>query len=165
MRILSILTASVFGIVLMACASGGPPAPPPGTPTAVAPPSSPAPMESEEASGGGSYTAEQAERGRTAFTDSCVECHAASEFSGSDFEFTWRRRSVWNLYSAIWLNMPEDDPGGLPRETYTDIVAYILQLNEYAAGEEALVATEDVMRGIPLGPGVDKSGAGSGGVR
>jgi hypothetical protein len=35
-------------------------------------------------------------------------------------------------------SMPESNPGALPLDDYVDILAYILSLNRYAAGDGAL---------------------------
>lgn len=100
----------------------------------------------------GFYNARQASRGLDAFTRVCAECHAVSEFRGQDFEWRWRRRTAWNLYRTMTETMPEDNPGGLPAQTYVDVLAYILQLNDYAAGTAELIASEAAMEVIPLGP-------------
>lgn len=34
--------------------------------------------------------------------------------------------------------MPDDNPGGLPEQTYADIVAYLLSLNDFPAGDSEL---------------------------
>jgi hypothetical protein len=107
--------------------------------------------------GAGFYSAQQADRGREAFVLVCAECHSSSEFSGTDFEWQWRRQTAWNLYSDILWNMPEDDPGSLPETTYADVVAYILLLNDYASGGPELSPTEDALGAIPLGPGASKT--------
>ena len=52
--------------------------------------------------------------------------------------------------------MPEDNPGGLTHQTYADIIAYILQLNEYASTDAELVPNQEAMDAIPLGPGAAK---------
>ncbi len=48
----------------------------------------------------GFYSVEQAVRGRDSFVMSCEECHSSSEFRGDDFEWTWRRQTVWNFGSS-----------------------------------------------------------------
>ena len=58
----------------------------------------------------GVYSVEQAQRGREAFTEVCRECHSSSEFRGRAFEFTWRRRTAWDLYRELRRTMPEDFP-------------------------------------------------------
>ena len=61
--------------------------------------------------------------------------------------------------------MPEDDPGGLTHQTYADIIAYILQLNEYASGDAELVPNQEAMDAIPLGPGAAKQKSRPGAAR
>lgn len=142
-----------LAVLLTACAS-----------SSVLPSSSPTP-DSEPAEAGsepgenllGFFSAEQAERGRESYRKACSECHAVSEFRGSDFEWTWRRRTAWSLYREVSSTMPEDQPGKLSTETYADIVAYLLSLNDYPIGSAELLPTEEVLAAIPLGAGVRKT--------
>ena len=107
--------------------------------------------------GAGFYSAAQAARGQDAFVAACQECHSISEFRGRDFEWTWRRRTAWALFNEISSNMPEDSPGSLAPTTYADIVAYILQLNDYTAGAVDLAATREALDAVPLGPGAART--------
>ncbi len=116
------------------------------TPTVVA----------RQPSGLGFYSLEQAARGRQRFRQVCGECHSVSEFRGSDFEWQWRRQTVWDLYRKVVREMPEDNPGGLTDQTYSDVIAYVLQLNEYDSGDAELVPSKEAMDAIPLGPGAAK---------
>ncbi len=96
------------------------------------------------------FTAEQSTAGQGAFSAVCSECHSISEFRGSDFQYRFRRRTAWHLYTIVSETMPEDNPGALPADTYVSIVAYILQLNGYEAGGSALTPTEAALRQLPL---------------
>ena len=113
--------------------------------------------------GAGFYSLDQAERGGQDFRAICGECHSRSEFRGSDFEFQWRRQTVWDLFRTMRRTMPEDMPGLLPDGTYADVIAYILQLNEYESGDTELAPTEEAMDVIPLGPGATKQPSQDGG--
>lgn len=104
----------------------------------------------------GFFSAEQAGRGRASYRQWCDECHASSEFRGDEFEWKWRRQTAWDLYREISSNMPESQPGSLPEETYTDIVAYLLSLNEYQVGGQDLLGIREELAEIPLGAGVEK---------
>ena len=42
------------------------------------------------------------------------------------------------LFKRIKLTMPEDGPGRLSDQEYTDVVAYMLDRNDYPAGENEL---------------------------
>jgi len=98
------------------------------------------------------YTEDQAIRGEGFFRETCLSCHASSEFRGSTFERQWTGRTVRDLYAAIAYSMPDDNPGGLPAQTYTDVIAYILELNDYPAGAAELKPGRDAMRAQPLWP-------------
>ena len=54
--------------------------------------------------------------------------------AGEAFRAVWAGRSVRELFDSAKM-MPPANPGSLPDETYSSIVAYILQMNDYAAGE------------------------------
>jgi hypothetical protein len=148
------ISASLLSLVVLAagCASAGP-APAPEAPAAVAPPPT-APTATAgaaaPAAGGGVYSGPQADRGRSAFRASCAECHYSSEFRGSQFQFSWGRRSVADLYVEIVRNMPEDAPGSLEDKVYVDIVAYILQLNGFPTGDHELPADESVLEAYSM---------------
>lgn len=119
-----------------------PPAPPPAT-GATPDPGEPA-GDAVEATGdrastlGGVYTADQAMVGERVFNDECGLCHASAEFSGRVFQLTWAGRPVAGFYSHVSNSMPLEAPGSLPADEYAAVVAYILKLNGYPAGDEPL---------------------------
>jgi hypothetical protein len=100
----------------------------------------------------GVYTAEQAERGSTVWVNTCLECHDQYEFEGENFTSLWTEVSLRTLYRRIYRTMPDDNPGGLERAEYADVVAYILSLNGYPTGSEELPADDGVMRSIRVDP-------------
>ncbi len=93
----------------------------------------------------GAFSAEQASRGGELFGQVCGECHAAREFRGTDFFFAWEGSTVGRFVQVVSETMPEDDPGGLPMEQYLALAAYVLQLNEFPAGEAALPADAEYL--------------------
>jgi len=105
----------------------------------------------------GVFTEEQAERGQQAYEVSCIGCHAATlrgtpggpGIAGGRFVFNWADRSVGELLDYVIHNMPIGQANTLPHETYADIVAYILQVNEFPAGEVELdsdpAVSEDII--------------------
>ncbi len=105
----------------------------------------------------GYFSSEQAERGRQSYESACGECHSLTEFKGEDFEWRWRRQTAWDLFEVITDTMPEDRPGKLPGNEYVDIVAYFLQLNEYASGSRELTPDEGALSAVALGAGAAKS--------
>lgn len=98
----------------------------------------------------GAFTAAQVERGDEVFTASCVECHSTSEMKGDDFMFNWEGSSVGRLYRAITRTMPESDPGGLPTPDYLAVVAYILEMNGFPAGEMELTADTELLNSLRI---------------
>ncbi len=91
------------------------------------------------------YTAAQATAGKTAFDADCAVCHGNTltngtmgpPLAGESFRELWGGQSVRALFDAARA-MPPANPGSLPDQTYSNIVAYLLQMNGYAAGETAL---------------------------
>ena len=134
----------VLTVLLLGCSSG-----PSTADTTPAPTDQSAAMISEDA---GYYTAEQSRRGQEVFEGICAECHYASEFRGRDFEWTWRRQTARDLFERMAETMPEDNPGSLTDQQYVDVVAYVLSLNEYPAGQVELEPAGEVLARVPLGP-------------
>ncbi|MQA89043.1 MAG: hypothetical protein GEU90_02230 [Gemmatimonas sp.] len=86
----------------------------------------------------GVFTATQAARGQDTFQQACSSCHSPAEFSGPVFQRIWTDRSVGELYHVISTLMPQNNPGGLSAEEYTDILAFFLRQNGYPEGEHEL---------------------------
>lgn len=100
------------------------------------------------------YTVEQAQRGERVFGEKCLECHAPEEFVGGYMD-GWRGRTAHDLVEAIWETMPETNPGGLKRQDYIDIVAYLFKLNGVPAGETKMDAK--TVNGIRIDGPFDKA--------
>ena len=98
----------------------------------------------------GVYSEDQARQGRQVFDMECGLCHAPGEFSGTAFQLSWTSRPVGALFSHIQMTMPQDRPGSLSEAQYAAVVAYILELNGYPAGETELTANPDSLSLIQL---------------
>jgi mono/diheme cytochrome c family protein len=118
-------------------------------PAAVAQPSSGA-AETPAAAGALSFTDAQADRGRNLFRGSCTECHYSGEFSDSQFQFKWSRRTVGSLYQLIQTSMPETAPGSLMPEQTVDLVSYILRMNGFDPGATELAPDREALDAISL---------------
>jgi cytochrome c5 len=94
----------------------------------------------------GAYSISQAARGDTVFRNTCGNCHTTSQFMGPAFEVVWDGRRVFELFDQLRSTMPLDNPGGLSRDEYTAVVAYILKLNRMPAGDADLPATDAGLR-------------------
>ncbi len=136
-----IVLNSVLMLVLAGCAST-----PEGAPmTAAGPTAAPDAAAAPDASSGAFYTSPQASRGDGLFRDNCVSCHSSSEFMGSSFQRRWRNPAVGDIYEFVLYSMPDDNPGGLPEQTYADIVAYMLSMNDFPSGDAELPTSLDAL--------------------
>jgi S-disulfanyl-L-cysteine oxidoreductase SoxD len=92
----------------------------------------------------GVYTADQAQRGQTAYTQTCLRCHKADltgiegAMKGEDFMERRREDDLEGLFLDMKATMPRGRPGSLPDQTYTDIISYLLQNNDMPAGATEL---------------------------
>jgi PQQ-dependent dehydrogenase (s-GDH family) len=94
------------------------------------------------------FTAKQAAAGKTAYNANCAVCHGSSmtngtmgtPLAGEYFKNEWFGRSVRAFYDRAHKTMPPAAPGSLPKDSYADIVAYILELNGFKAGDAPLPA-------------------------
>ena len=127
--------------LLAACSSGstGPAATPaPAAPTVVA-----SDKDAEPTTADGIFTMAQAERGAQLFRGVCSECHDAEDWTDQAFRGRWEDQSVFQLWYYINDRMPYDDPWSLSRQQVTDVLTYILQLNQLPAGEAELATDDD----------------------
>ena len=98
----------------------------------------------------GVFTEAQASRGEATFRRVCSACHDPGEFSGGRFRLTWVGQSAADLFDTIATLMPEGDPGSLTPAQYAGVVAYLLQLNGYPAGEADLPTSLSALRGLEI---------------
>jgi mono/diheme cytochrome c family protein len=88
------------------------------------------------------YTDEQSARGEAIYTKACGPCHddksLAPLLQGEPFAKNWSDKAVGTLFTKILSTMPLQDPGTLTDQQSIDLVAYILKLNHFSAGQEAL---------------------------
>jgi mono/diheme cytochrome c family protein len=100
----------------------------------------------------GAYNAAQAKAGEAVFTRICAQCHVTVQFSDANFQRAWAGRTARDLFELIRTQMPQDNPGGLRREEYAAVLAYIFQLNGYPPGESALPAADAALRHVRIDP-------------
>jgi mono/diheme cytochrome c family protein len=103
-----------------------------------------APDAAQIAQADGGSTA--AGRGKLVYAKSCSSCHR-DDLSGGDrapaligdgFWARWKGRRVKDLLDRIRTTMPQDRPGSLTAEAYTDILGYILNADGISADTEIL---------------------------
>ena len=107
----------------------------------------------------GVYTDAQAARGDTEHQNNCTSCHGTEKYAGDAFVTAWVGRTAFDLFDQIKTTMPDDNPGGLSVQQYTDIVAYIFKVNGMPAGADSLPADPEAMRRIKIDAKPDKQTA------
>lgn len=103
------------------------------------------------------FTEAQAERGRSLYRKSCAGCHASGFFKGDPFRLVWSGQPASGFFELIRTRMPMDNPASLDPAEYAAIVAYILELNGYPAGERELPDAREELDAILI---VDPPGSG-----
>lgn len=96
----------------------------------------------------GVFTDEQAARGRQIFNLQCSGCHGtdllsvdgyAPDLTGFRFTSTWHGVTLAERFEKIQTTMPLGKGGSLTAQEVVDIIAHILNFNEYPAGDQELV--------------------------
>jgi mono/diheme cytochrome c family protein len=119
----------------------------------------------------GVYTEAQAQRGSGFYAEHCASCHGASlegaehrALKGDRFWATWQDTTLDRLLTHVGTNMPHSEDGSLKgtlgARVYADIVAHILNANQFPAGQTELsassiggvrIARKDGTRDLPAG--------------
>jgi mono/diheme cytochrome c family protein len=99
----------------------------------------------------GVYATEQATSGEAVYKQYCANCHGtalsggasqgAPPMRGDKFMENWREDNLESFYTKIKTTMPRRDPKSLSEKETIDIVAYVLQANEFPAGPELTLAS------------------------
>lgn len=106
----------------------------------------------------GVFTDAQATRGSELSAKQCAVCHGDTlqgtdigpGLQGKDFKLTWSGRSLFELFDKIKATMPANAPGDLTPAQTTDLVAFVLKLNEYPTGSADLGNDKAALEGIKL---------------
>jgi hypothetical protein len=98
----------------------------------------------------GVYTVAQADRGQRAVQQNCGACHTPAEWANKVFMASWSGRSIGELHTHLRTTMPFDSPGRLSAAQYTDIVAYMLKLNDVPAGDNELPSEGEALEKITV---------------
>lgn len=99
----------------------------------------------------GLYSAAQARRGAALYAESCGQCHGADLAGSYDIPSLrgqliarWAGTPLAELSDYIQRAMPMYAPGTLGAEANADILAYLLQTNNYPAGARELAPGADL---------------------
>jgi mono/diheme cytochrome c family protein len=104
------------------------------------------------------YTADQAQRGQTAYNQTCARCHQPTlggadqspALVGGAFLGNWNGLTLGALHERIRKTMPSDDPGTYGRQHIADVMAYVLKVNGFPAGSVELPKESDALEQIRL---------------
>ena len=110
-------------------------------------------MEAQTQSGttmAGIYTTAQADRGEETYMGICVACHPAGTYNTDAFKATWDGRPLADLFSLIATTMPKSDPASLSPQEYSQLVAYILKINNVPPGKTELPADARKLKAIKI---------------
>jgi len=101
----------------------------------------------------GVYTPAQAKSGEAIYHGKCAQCHGegltggeneSPALKGDEFISHWQGKPLRTLYSRVISTMPLTDPGSLSEKEVLDLVAYMLQINEYPSGKNAAKSANDL---------------------
>jgi mono/diheme cytochrome c family protein len=92
------------------------------------------------------YTAEQATRGEKLYGESCAVCHGdgltgvemAPALAGDVFNANWEGVPLSDLLERMRISMPQNNPGSLSRAQNADILAHMLRVGGFPAGDTPL---------------------------
>ena len=96
----------------------------------------------------GVFTAAQAKRGDDAYQASCSGCHGSNlhatdaeavDLTGPAFRAKWTGKTLEERFETIRDTMPAGNAHSLDDKTYMDILAFILQFNDFPPGNQELV--------------------------
>jgi mono/diheme cytochrome c family protein len=96
----------------------------------------------------GVYTMAQAARGEQTYFNICVACHPRGTYATDAFKATWAGRPVSDLFDAIKEKMPKNDPGSLTPDEATQVLAYVLKINDVPAGGSELPPDPELLKKI-----------------
>lgn len=104
----------------------------------------------------GVYTTEQAAQGQEVYAEHCVSCHGPSlggspggpGLKGPRMQVLWDGEPLGALFEYMRSEMPLASPGSLQAHQYADVMARILEANEYPAGEVELVPDTELLNDI-----------------
>src|SRR5262245_5021440 len=107
-----------------------------------------------------SFTQAQASAGGAAYRQHCASCHGAQlegqyeapSLTGEHFDRSWRGKTVDTLMFHLRRMPPRPGSaaGGLDDDTYTNILAYVLQSNQVESTGTALPTTTNALAALTI---------------
>jgi cytochrome c len=136
-----VMSCAIFACGIVRAQQDKPEAPPPRRPHSV---------------WDGVYTEDQAKRGIALYHQKCASCHgdkmtggeSAPPLAGGQFISNWNGLTLDVLFERIRVTMPVDNPAGVTRVSKADILAYILSMNRFPAGDAELQYKTELLKEI-----------------
>lgn len=108
----------------------------------------------------GVYSDTQAAHGAQLYQQSCALCHGATlgglgeapALVGAQFIGDFNGLTVGDVFERIRTTMPLNNPGGLAREEYAAILAFVLKSNGYKAGPRDLYSRTEFLNTMRFEP-------------
>ncbi len=109
----------------------------------------------------GVFSAAQVQRGRETYHEKCSFCHPLTPRGPNAMVNGWegdplvgdaflkRYATVFQLFDVV-RKMPDNDPGGLGRQRYLDLTAFILEANRLPAGNRELAGDDETLKRIGI---------------
>jgi S-disulfanyl-L-cysteine oxidoreductase SoxD len=106
----------------------------------------------------GVYTTEEAERGAAVYSSHCAVCHRedmggkdpAPELAGETFMSKWQGKSAGDLFTRTRTTMPFGKPDSLTQREYLDLLALMLEANEFEPGTDGLPQDAEALNAIKI---------------
>jgi polar amino acid transport system substrate-binding protein len=106
----------------------------------------------------GVYMAGQATGGEAAYKTNCASCHGdtlegrgqAPPLAGSEFATGWNELTMADLFERVQVSMPADRPGTLSKDETAGILAYLLKVNNFPAGDKELANDKEALKDIRI---------------
>jgi mono/diheme cytochrome c family protein len=98
----------------------------------------------------GVYSEAQAGRGETVYKTNCLECHVPTDYQGDAFKSKFVGGTALDMWEQIRSTMPQNNPGSLTNEQYTDLVAYLFKLNALPTRNADMPANKDSLKAIKV---------------
>jgi cytochrome c len=96
----------------------------------------------------GIYTKTQAKVGEQLYADQCMLCHDKKYFRPVLKRSEGQSLSI--MFTVMSTSMPESNPGFLSQKEYVDVLAYILSLSRYAAGDAELDYQDGALNDVTI---------------
>jgi mono/diheme cytochrome c family protein len=102
----------------------------------------------------GVFTEDQAKRGEDFYSRACAACHGQDLMGGEmapgladpQFRSNWDGVPVGELFERIRVSMPADNPGGLTRQQYADVLAFVFSRSGFPKGTTELSTRTEMLQ-------------------